>query len=63
MTAMTDHKCFSSDVDKQRTFDDTKNMLDACLDQEEMLPYNVHFEQLLRTAEGARKTKRVGIEQ
>ena len=28
---LTCHKCFSSDVDKQRAFDDTKNMLDACL--------------------------------
>ena len=46
-------RCFGRDVDKQRAFDDTKNMLDACLS--EMLPYNVDLVQLLKTAEEENK--------
>ena len=46
-------RCFGRDVDKQRAFDDTKNMLDACLS--EMLPYNVDLVQLLKTAEEKNK--------
>ena len=41
--------CISSDVDKQRAFDDTKNMLDSCV--KEILPYNVHLEHLFKIAE------------
>ena len=46
-------RCFGRDVDKQRAFDDTKNMLDACLS--EMLRYNVDLVQLLKTAEEENK--------
>ena len=48
-TYSTCMRCLSLDVDKQRTFDDTKNMLDACV--KEILPYNVHLEYLLKIAE------------
>ena len=51
-------RCFGRDVDKERVFDDTKNMLDACV--KEILLYNVHLEQLLKTAE--EETKREDIE-